>query len=364
MVLADLVLGWLLHSMLTKKSPVAQPPLLVSPGATAATPVQTTTPALPATPPAPTPAPAAPIPAPVAPAPAPAIPATTPAPSFPTPAAVPAEAATTAASPTVPSSGMKRAVEVWQIKQNLQTMIVGVLATHEVKPTATTTSSTITSLEQTFPTGWQPCTNVTLQEMATAKSLLPKWHKGGVVFMGSMTLASRRAYRMTEHKATAAQPAAIPVSTTVPAPAAPKPPPAPAPVAVPAPAPVAVPTPAPVATPAPVVTVAPAPPAPAPVAVPAPAPSPPPPAEPTKQITTVRQGEGLAQVAKRLGFPENRDSVLMIREANVPSGPDANWAKADLSKGGLKKEGRKVGMQPGDHLWVPTAWSPVDASRL
>lgn len=357
MVLADLMIGWFLHSILTKKSPVAQPPLLVSPGAAAPAPVVPTpapiTPAPSAMPPeAPTPspttAPGAPIPAP---APTPSIvPTTAPAPSFPTPAVVPTDTATTAASPTVPTAGMKRAVEVWQIKQNLQNMIVGAMAAHEVRPASSTMASTITSLEQTFPTGWQACTIVSPQEMATAKSLLPKWHKGGVVFMGSMTLASRRAYRMTEHRASTPQPTATPVSTSVPAPRPP--------------------TPAPVATPAPVVTVAPAPPAPAPVAVPAPvAPppvpvAPPAPEAPTKQVTTVRRGEGLAQVAKRLGFPENRDSVLALREANVPTGPDATWAKADLSKGGLKKQGRTAGIHPGDRLWVPPAWSPVDVSRL
>jgi hypothetical protein len=82
------------------------------------------------------------------------------------------------------------------------------------------------------------------------------------------------------------------------------------------------------------------------------------------QVTAVRRGEGLAQVAKRCGQPESRDSVLAIREVNVPQGPDARWKKTDLSKGGLAKEGRSGGLQPGDKLFVPPQWGTVDASKL
>jgi hypothetical protein len=177
--------------------------------------------------------------------------------------------------------------------------------------------------------------------------------------MGPATMAARRAYRMTEHPASSSQPAAIPVSTSVSP--APKPPPPPVEVPLSTPQPTPVPTvvpvsyTAPVATPAPIVT-------PPPVTTPTAAPMAP--AVPTMQVTTVRRGEGLAQIAKRCGQPESRDSVLAIREVNVPTGPDASWKKTDLMKGGLAKLGRTGGIQPGDKLFVPPQWGNVDVSRL
>jgi hypothetical protein len=83
-----------------------------------------------------------------------------------------------------------------------------------------------------------------------------------------------------------------------------------------------------------------------------------------RQVTAVRKGEGLAQVAKRLGRPASAASASELRDANVPAGPDAAWKKIDLAKGGLQKQGRAGGLQPGDRLFVPASWSPVDVSRL
>jgi hypothetical protein len=84
----------------------------------------------------------------------------------------------------------------------------------------------------------------------------------------------------------------------------------------------------------------------------------------TLQVTTVRKGEGLSNIAKRLGRPATAASALELRESNVPAGPDAMWKKTDLSKGGIAKQGRAGGLQPGDRLFVPATWSPVDVSRL
>jgi hypothetical protein len=85
---------------------------------------------------------------------------------------------------------------------------------------------------------------------------------------------------------------------------------------------------------------------------------------PARQVTAVRKGEGLSQIAKRLGRPQTAASAAELRDANVPAGPDAMWRKTDLSKGGLAKQGRAGGLQPGDRLFVPASWSPVDVSRL
>lgn len=325
MVLADLLMGWALAKLFQK--PAATAPL---PQAGPSTEVPATAPA-PALGPASTPTPAV-------------APTEAPAPTFPV-------QQTAAPSSAMPSSGKKKAIEVWQVKPALQSMIVGMLSG--------ASGTTIASLEATFPEGWQACKVVTPQEIATAKAMLKRWRKGAVIFMGPPTLAGRRAYRMTEHSATAVQPAATPVAS----PATPKPPPAPPRPPAPTPAPMIVPAvyvpPAP--TPAPVAPVA----TPAPTTLPTPAPAPvATPATPTAYVTTVRKGEGLAQIAKRLGQPESRDSVLAIREANVPQGPDAVWKKTDLMKGGLAKSGRPGGIQPGDHLFVPVTWWPIDASKL
>jgi len=196
-----------------------------------------------------------------------------------------------------------------------------------------------------------------------AKSLLAKWRDGGVVFDGPATLTGRRAYRMTRHPAGAVPgatapaptaPAAAPPAAPAAAPPATVPasfPTSPAPAPAPAPRPPAAPAPAPVVTTLPEVLITAD--APAPAAAPL-----------GRQVTAVRRGEGLANVAKRLGRPATAASALELREANVPQGPDATWQKTDLAKGGLKKTGRAGGLQPGDRLFVPASWSPVDVSRL
>jgi hypothetical protein len=86
-------------------------------------------------------------------------------------------------------------------------------------------------------------------------------------------------------------------------------------------------------------------------------------AQPVNQITLVRRGEGLANVAKRLGQPATGTSAIVIQKANLP-GPDGLYTAQALDKGGLKKKGRAGGLQPGDRLFVPPQWGPVDAARL
>lgn len=209
---------------------------------------------------------------------------------------------------------------------------------------------TVQMMEAQFPKGWVAAKSATAAEAATAKSLLSQWKDGGVVFGGPATLTGRRAFRMTKH------PATVTTTTATPAPVA-------RPTAPPA-ATVPASFPAPAAAPA----AAPAPAAPAPTTTlpevlitadqPAAAPSP----APGRQVTTVRRGEGLANVAKRLGRPATGASAAELRAANVPQGPDAQWSAA--KDGNLKKAGRAGGLQPGDRLFVPTAWSPVDAARL
>lgn len=84
----------------------------------------------------------------------------------------------------------------------------------------------------------------------------------------------------------------------------------------------------------------------------------------TPQVTTVRRGEGLANIAKRLGMPATATSAAVIQKANVPRGPDATWKAIAMNKGGLQKAGRNAGLQPGDRLWVPSNWGPYSASQL
>lgn len=257
-------------------------------------------------------------------------------PAFPSNVVVPASAP---ATPT-PAPGMKRAVEVWQIKPDVVSRGTGVLAGLGAEVGAQVGPIALATLEQNFPQGWQPAKRVTAAEAAQAKKLLAEWRDGGVVFMGS-GLAGRRAYRMTKHPATTATSSPAPVATPqaqtrspgiVPASFNPSPTPAPA---------------------APVITV------PA-VSTPAAAPVP----TSTRQIVTVRRGEGLAQIAKRLGKPENAASAGELRAANVPQGPDAAWKSIGLDKGGVQKVGRPGGLQPGDHLFVPMPWGPIDPARL
>ena len=80
----------------------------------------------------------------------------------------------------------------------------------------------------------------------------------------------------------------------------------------------------------------------------------------------MRKNEGLAQVAKRLGQPESQSSAVLLRTANLPTGPGGvAYTKLNLTDGGLRRADRKKGgLQPGDPLFVPASWGFVDPSRL
>jgi hypothetical protein len=53
----------------------------------------------------------------------------------------------------------------------------------------------------------------------------------------------------------------------------------------------------------------------------------------------------------------------VLQKANLP-GPDGWFTAQALDKGGLKKKNRAGGLQPGDRLFVPPQWGPVDPARL
>lgn len=240
---------------------------------------------------------------------------------------------------TQPPAGFKRAIEVWQVNPSIVSQAAPALSGLGVGAEAIT----IQLLESQFPKGWVGMKSATAEEAANAKRLLAQWKDGGTIFLGPATLAGRRAYRMTKHPM-ATQPG-------TPTPSAPFPPPQVAPAAPPSPAPSSQPA-APQTQPAsqpgsvvvvPEVTVTPGPDA-GPV------------------ITTVRRGEGLANVAKRLGFPATAQSAVAIQKANLP-GPDGLYTAQALAKGGLKKKGRAGGLQPGDRLFVPPNWA-VDPGAL
>lgn len=323
MLTSDLIFGFILTKLLSK--PETLSPAVVFPPAGGGTPPQ--------------PQPATPQPA--TPQPSTATPQL-PAPTF--PASVPAPAA----KPTTTTPGMKKAVEVWEVQPSIARQagqtLVGMGIAEDVGA-----AMTLQVLEQQFPKGWQGKRSATPEEAANAKAALAKWKKGGVLFMGPPTFAGRRAYRMTEHPATATPATATPAPTAIPTtPQAPTVPASfPTPAATPAPS---APAPAATATPAPSIPE---------VLVTADAPA----STPIQQVTTVRKGEGLSQVAKRLGRPATQASAMELRAANVP-GPNGDYSSQDLSKGGLKKAGRAGGLQPGDRLFVPKAWGPIDAARL
>jgi hypothetical protein len=229
--------------------------------------------------------------------------------------------------------GFKKAIEVWQVKPELAAqagVLVGAVA-----------QMGLTFAKQNFPNGWRPATKVTAAETQMAIELLKRWQDGGVVFAGPETLPGIRAFRMTKHPKTAG------VST----------PPTPAPVNVPT---------------GPTVPAS----VPPPVAAPQPPPGPPPfvpQAQPPQapaglQIVTVRHGEGLANLAARLGRPATGVSAQELRAANVPLGPDGvTWQKTNLNDkttGGIKKLNRRGGLQPGDRLFVPAQWGLIDPGRL
>ena len=247
------------------------------------------------------------------------------------PAQVPVPAATQTEAPP----GFKRAIEVWQVNPTIVQQAGPALHGLGVGAEAVT----IQMLETGFPKGWQGMKSATPEEAANAKRLLGQWKDGGVLFLGPATLKDRRAYRMTKH----------PIAATPGAPAAPAPfprpqvaPAAPAPAQAPAQQPAAAPAPAP--APSRVVTI------PEVTVTPGPDNSGP-------QVVTVRRGEGLATIAKRLGFPATAASASAIQKANVPQGPDAQWTATALAKGGLSKKGRAGGLQPGDRLFLPSNWA-------
>lgn len=342
MLTSDLLLGFVLSKLFDNKGETRSPAVTFPPAPGAPTPPA---PSVPAAPPAAPPATSQPVP-----------------PAFPVSVPVPPPTSPTGPTSTVPA-GFKKAVEMWIVKPSIAQQASSVLVGAPPDVAAVGAAITLQALETQFPSGWQGATSATAAEAAKAKSLLAKWKDGGVVFDGPSTLTGRRAYRMTKHPA-----AAVP-GATPPAPTAPPVAPPVAPPAAPPPATVPASFPTPASTPAP----APRPPAAAPTPTPnvttlpevlitadAPQPS----AAPSRQVTAVRKGEGLTQIAKRLGRPATIPSANELRDANVPSGPDASWKKTDLSKGGLAKQGRAGGLQPGDRLFVPASWSPVDVSRL
>lgn len=240
------------------------------------------------------------------------------------PVQVPVPATTQTEAP----AGFKRAIEVWQVNPAIAQQAGPALHGLGVGAEAVT----IQMLETGFPKGWQGMKSATPEEAANAKRLLSQWKDGGVLFLGPATLKDRRAYRMTKHPiaATPGQPAA-------PAPF-PRPQVAPAAPAGQQQAPAAQHAPGSVVT-IPEVTITPG------------------PDNSGPQVVTVRRGEGLATIAKRLGFPATAASASAIQKANVPQGPDAMWTATALAKGGLSKKGRAGGLQPGDRLFLPANWA-------
>ena len=307
----DLILGFVLSKLFGSANATKSPAVVFQPPTKGGG-----TPAQPASPPAASQPPAA--------APPPAQ-----LPSFPNQVPVPP------APQTEAPAGFKRAIEVWQVNPAIAQQAGPALSGLGVGAEAVT----IQMLETGYPKGWQGMKSATPEEAATAKRLLSQWKDGNVLFLGPATLKGRRAYRMTKH----------PIAATPGAPTAPAPFPAPqvAPAATQAaPPPATQPggfTPGSTFT-IPEVTITPGGPNPGP------------------QITTVRRGEGLANVAKRLGLPATAANATAIQKANIP-GPDGWFSAQPLAKGGLKKAGRAGGLQPGDRLFVPPSWT-VDPGAL
>lgn len=261
--------------------------------------------------------------------------------------AFPSQVPVPQSTPTEAPAGFKRAIEVWQVNPSIAKQAGPALSGLGVGAEAVT----IQMLEAGYPKGWVGMKSATPEEAANAKRLLAEWKDGGVLFLGPATLAARRAYRMTKHPI-----AATPGAPTQPAPFSP-PKVAPAqPAQQPFIQPGATTKPGPVpgttvttnpdgtkVTTIPEITITPG-------------------ADAGPVITTVRKGEGLANVAKRLGFPATGQSATAIQKANLP-GPDGWYTAQALTKGGLKKNGRAGGLQPGDRLFVPPNWA-VDPSAL
>lgn len=331
MLLEDLFLGFVFSKLFGKGETQTQSPAVVFPPNGHAAPT-TTTPATTTAPPA-----------------QPQFPAQVPVPQTAPPA--PTTAAAPQGTPAPP--GFKRAVEMWIVQPKLAQQ--GAAAISGMGPQVG--AMALSALQAQFPKGWQRATSATAAEQAFAKSLLPQWHDGKVIFGGGQTLPAARAFQFTKHPAGTAPQA--PASSPAPSQAS-----FPTAVTVPAAAPAGVPAPPTVPPPAvPVVTRTPgggtvttlpevlitadrgaA-------------------AQAGPQVTLVRRGEGLANVAKRLGQPATATSAIVLQKANLP-GPNGNYTAQALDKGGLKKKGRAGGLQPGDPLFVPPTWSPVDPARL
>lgn len=257
-------------------------------------------------------------------------------PSAATPNAFPANVDVPSTNTTAPAE-FKKAIEVWSIRPDVASQVTNPVLVGMVGQVNDATA--ISALESSFPAGWQPNKTATAAEQSIALSLLKQWHDGGVVFMGPETMQGRRAYRMTKHPKDATSPAPAPV----PVPAHPG-------ETQPASFPVPL-TPGPAAAPAPAASDA------------------PPPFVPgipdtsAQAVVTVQPGEGLAQVAKRLGQPANATSAKALRDANVPNGPDGHTWKAtsltDAVTRGIKRTDRSGGLQPGDRLFVPKSWGTM-----
>lgn len=246
-----------------------------------------------------------------------------------TPAAVPFPSGLASGEPR---PGFRKAVEVWRLRQSSLPSNLG--------PVVGAEDAVVAMREREFPRGWEsvPQSAVTRNEMARAVSLLNEWKKGNVRFEGARTLQGRRAFVMTEHPrpatVPAASPAAPPAGPTVPA-SFPSPPPAAPPAAKP----------------------------PAPV----PAPPPPPPGVPATQTTAVRPGEGLINIVRRLLGTKTQDNRwIELRAANVPNDADgrprqriALTADHPDAKGGILPK-----LAPGQRLFVPPHWGPIDPARL
>lgn len=316
-MLEDLFLGFVI-SKLFNRNETRSPAVVFPPAAGASAP--------PTSAPAPGPAPPLPTQLPGQPA-----QPSQPFPSQPAQPSFPAQVTPPAGPQTQAPAGFKRAIEVWQVNPSIAAQAKPVLSGLGVGAEAIT----IQLVESQFPKGWVGKKSATAEEAANAQRLLKQWKDGGVLFLGPATLADRRAYRMTKHPVKAA-----PGAPTTPAPFQPPQVTNSAPPAQQHPAPGSVVT-------IPEVTIT---------------PGPNPGAAPEPIITKVRKGEGLANVAKRLGQPATATSATAIQKANLP-GPDGWYTAQALDKGGLKKAGRSGGLQPGDRLYVPTNWA-VDTRAL
>lgn len=234
---------------------------------------------------------------------------------------------------TEPKPGFRKAVEVFRIVPG--SMPGGTLVGAD--------DAAVAMREREFPRGWQPVpqSQVTSSEMARAVQLLSSWKKGRVVFEGPRSSSGRRAFVMTEHPKPAAQP-------TTPARS-------PAPVGPPG---ATVPASFPTVTPA-----APPPRAPAPSL-----PPPPPPVQATQpRVMTVRTGEGLINMVRRAwGDREHDNAWIDLRAANVPNDADGRPRRKIAltdphpdAKGGILPR-----LSPGQRLFVPPDWPPIDPANL